>query len=154
MSKRVYISNSGNAYILKSRWIRVKEKQASERSWMYDYADSCTEEDGKRIVYEIRHDGKHMIYEQFEKIYPDFIYDNNKSLIAYLSGWDSTAGLNPHPYYIEVSENDAEYIRLWIYAGDVNSEESIEDLENYCYKHNYNLADIETYKKTKRNVFK
>lgn len=142
MGKVVYISENGNAYMLKSRWIRVKEKVVTSRSWMYDYTDSCTEEDGKRIAYGIRHCGKYMCYEQFGRMAaPELIYDNEKNIVAYLSGYDTTAGLNPHPYYIEVSEDDAEYIRLWEYMGSVDPDYAY-DTFAYIKRKGYRIANV------------
>lgn len=104
------VKDNYNIHIMRvSRWIKVETKTITKRSRFWDYADSYTEENGKRIINVFRFNNRWYCLDQFLRFsYPVFYTENEKK--NFLSGYDCTDYY--YPLEIEIDEC-GEYVRLY-----------------------------------------
>ena len=104
------VKDNYNVHIMRvSRWIKIEAKEITKRSRFWDYADPCTEENGKRLIDVFRFNNRWYCLDQFLRLsYPVFFEENGKK--GFLSGYD---GENYYyPLEIELDES-GECIRLY-----------------------------------------
>lgn len=104
------VKDNYNIYIKRvSRWIKIETKMITKRSRFWDYADSYTEEDGKRFINVFRFKNCWYCLDHFLRFSHPVSYTENEKK-GFLSGYDSTNYYNP--LEIEVHES-GECVRLY-----------------------------------------
>lgn len=104
------VKDNYNIHVMRiSRWIRIETIMITKKSRFWDYADSYTEENGKRFIDVFRFNDRLYCLSQFLRFsHPIFYMENGKK--GFLSGYDSTDYY--YPLEIEIDES-REYIRLY-----------------------------------------
>lgn len=93
-----------------SRWIRIDTICITEKSRLWDYADSCTEENGKRLLSVFRYNNRLYALSQFMRLYSPIFFVDETGEKSFLSGYNYT----DYYYPLEIEINpDGEYIRLY-----------------------------------------
>lgn len=140
-SKKVYIGDDKRAYMPMTKWVKIEDKMVTSRSWMWDYADSYSKEDGRRRVNSFRVGSRIMCMEMFMRTTaPIFIYDDSKDIVGVIGGYDSTAGLDSQPYMLEVHP-DGECVRVWMDVGSIATKDDTEGLFEKCRKNSWKIAN-------------
>lgn len=93
-----------------SRWIQVKRIMITKKSHFWDYADSYTEENGKRFIDVFRFNDRLYCISQFLRLSAPYSFIDTDGKNSFISGYDCTDYY--YPLLIEISEN-GDYIRLY-----------------------------------------
>ena len=111
---KTFKTTTGRTIARVSRYIKIRTDYVTSRHSLYDYADSSSEEDGKRLLDYFIYHGKKYALNQFMRLGSNFIpevyqfEENGKT--QFLSGVDSENYYNP--LLIEVDEY-GESVRIY-----------------------------------------
>ena len=111
---KTFKTNNGRTITRISRHIKIRTDYVTSRHSLFDYADSSSEEDGKRLLDYFVFKGKKYALNQFMRLGSMFIpevyqfEENDKT--QFLSGVDSENYFNP--LLIEIDDY-CEYVRVY-----------------------------------------
>lgn len=107
-------TTTGRTIARVSRYIKIRTDYVTSRHSLYDYADSSSEEDGKRLLDYFIYHGKKYALNQFMRlgsmIIPEVYQFEENGKTQFLSGVDSENYYNP--LLIEVDEY-GESVRIY-----------------------------------------
>lgn len=111
MTEKLVATDAGGfTYIPTSRWIKVRYKDVTKRSVVWDYADHYFASDEVCTVPYFIHKNKQYAIGQFMRLSYPITYEDKDGKTGVIGGYNSTDWYNP--LLLEIHP-DGEYVRLW-----------------------------------------